>query len=293
MAKRPLITSVNSNPGSSSVTRSGPPSTQITSMTLRSYLPSYSNLQPSFRLPLSPPQLRAPHRSSSQPRGILGKANIYQEVTVIPKRNFPTRAPFRGGTEIAIGTEREIENETGTEIDHANPPGITTPSLPVTRLRGVMRRLEELPRRPSRDGLTRYGIQGEHIPRHPNIPWSRPGSHRDNRNPRLLLKLSEGRSRPLTHLQTPTRMEPRPSSLSFPPRSPLLLTRIQFTHPLQGRVNRRLHLHRCKSHNRIRAPQRQVPPLLSRTPVQYPSLRSHQPLRITHTPPRAPVLVRI
>ena len=256
MVKRPLITSANSNPDSSSVTRSGPPSTQIISTTLRSYLPSYSNPQPSFHPPLSPPQLRVTHRSPSQPREILGRASIYQEGTVTPKRSFPTRAPFRGGTEIAIGTEREIENETGSERDHANPLGITTPSLPVTRLRGVMRKLEELLRRPSGDGLTRYGIQGECIPPQPNIPWSRSGSPRDNRNPRLLLKLSEGRSQPLIHLQTPMRMELRPSSLSFPPRSPLLLTRIQFSHPLQDRANHhRLHPHRCRFHNRIRTPQ--------------------------------------
>ena len=114
------------------------------------------------------------------------------------------RVPFHGGTEIVIGTEREIENETESEIDRANTLGITTPSLLAIRLRGVTRKLEELPRRPSSDGLTRYGIQGEPTPPQSNIPWSRPESLRDNRKPRPLLKLPEGRSRPLIHLQTPT-----------------------------------------------------------------------------------------
>jgi len=94
-------------------------------------------------------------------------------------------------TENAIGTERGRESEIG----HANLLGTTTPNPPAIRLRGVTRKLEEPPRRPSGDGPTRYGIRAECTHHRPNIPWNTQESPRGNRKPRLLPRLPGGRSR--------------------------------------------------------------------------------------------------
>lgn len=159
--------------------------------------------------------------------------------------------------ENAIGIE--VRSETESESDHANPLGIITPNLPAIHLRGATKKLEKLQRRPSDEGPTKYGIRGE-CTRHPNIRWNMLELLRGNKKLTLLLRLLGGRARPPIRLQTLTRMEFRPSFLSFLPRSPPLLTRIQFT---QGRVNhRRLHLHQCRFHNSIQISQLLPPPAL-------------------------------
>jgi hypothetical protein len=92
-------------------------------------------------------------------------------------------------TENTIEIETEIENGS----DRVNPPGITTPSLSAILLRGLLKRLEELQRRPSGDGPIKCGIRGE-CTRHPNIRWNMPGLLRGNKKQRLLPRSLGGRS---------------------------------------------------------------------------------------------------
>jgi hypothetical protein len=176
-------------------------------MTLRSLPPSSSSLLHSFHPPLSPSRPLIPHPFPNLHQETLEKGNICQGIKVTLKRKL------RGGTgtENAIRTEIETETETGIEIgtgnenNHANPLEITTPSPPAIRLRGAMKKLEELPRRPSGDGLTGYRIRGERTPRHlNNIPRNMSESLRGNKKLRLLPRLLGGRSQPLIRLQTPT-----------------------------------------------------------------------------------------
>lgn len=76
-----------SNLSLSTVTRDGPRSTQSTLVIPRSNLPSYLSLQSSFHSPPNPNRPSRPHPSSNETLEALGKGGMYQEFTVIPRRN--------------------------------------------------------------------------------------------------------------------------------------------------------------------------------------------------------------